>query len=254
MSFSSIFNSDSFSLSVAILAGGQGIRMGGVKKGRLYIDGKPIIERVVEKVYQLSDDILIVADRERVDSRCFGLLKGYKNLRFVEDVVSGIGPLGGLYTALLFSIYRYTFVCAADMPFVNIKIVKRMVGYLRSRGTEESACRIEDICRAVVPVWREEETGRELMEPLFSIYSKELIAELESHMFSRFSKVKEDKEGIYKRGDFNKGYSIHRFIGAIGNCCFLPVSDAERVSFTNINTFEDYIRYKESRKSPRGDI
>ncbi len=227
---------NSLPLSIAILAGGKATRMGGVNKGLLRIAGEPMIKRVVERVYHLSDDVFIVTDRARVDSRCFGVLEDYKNLRFVEDTVKGVGPLGGLYTALLSSLYGYVFVCAVDMPFVDARLIVKMFACVEGSLVDDGVCQPRGGCEAIVPVWIE--GGKKFMEPLFSIYSKDLIVELERRM-DLTSSMRFPGERWYNKKD----YSIHRFIEQIENCCFISISDAERDSFLNLNTFEDYDRY-----------
>jgi len=48
-------------VSVAILAGGQSQRMGR-DKAWLEVGGRPIIERVLERIRPLSDDLLVSAN------------------------------------------------------------------------------------------------------------------------------------------------------------------------------------------------
>jgi molybdopterin-guanine dinucleotide biosynthesis protein A len=49
------------------------------------------------------------------------------DVTIVRDVIPRLGPLGGIYTGLLFAQGKSVFVTACDMPFVQPAVVRRMV-------------------------------------------------------------------------------------------------------------------------------
>ena len=51
----------------------------------------------------------------------------YLGIPMVEDLIKGLGPIGGIYTGLM-SIFDQTgFFVACDMPFINRQLVRYMV-------------------------------------------------------------------------------------------------------------------------------
>ncbi len=101
-------------LSVAIQAGGESRRMGR-DKALLPFLGQAMIERVIERVSPLADEVLITTNHP----------EGYAYLGYSlhPDVVPGRGALGGLYTALSAASQPLVAVVACDMPFVNPELL-----------------------------------------------------------------------------------------------------------------------------------
>lgn len=105
-------------VSCIVLAGGRSSRLG-VDKAFLEIGGQPLIERVVEKVMQIGDEVLLVTNApERF---------GYLGLPMVQDVHPGQGVLGGLYSGLRAAGNKYSLVVACDMPFLDLKLLRYMI-------------------------------------------------------------------------------------------------------------------------------
>jgi molybdopterin-guanine dinucleotide biosynthesis protein A len=97
-------------LAAAVLAGGRGRRLGGVNKAALPLGDTRIIDRQLETLRQLADEVFIVA----ADAAPYADL----GIRVVPDVIPGAGPLGGIYTAIVTSPHQRTLVIACDMPFL----------------------------------------------------------------------------------------------------------------------------------------
>lgn len=120
-------------LSAAILAGGQARRFGGRDKGALLVGGRSIRERQLAELATLTHDILIVgggADRpgNEIDET---LAEGAPAGRRVADRVPGLGPLGGLHTALLEAMGDLTIVIACDMPYVSAPLLGHLATLAR---------------------------------------------------------------------------------------------------------------------------
>lgn len=105
-------------VSVAILAGGQSRRMG-QDKAFLPVGGRSLIERVIQRVAPLSDDVAIITN----------LPDRYRRLghRLVGDVYQGKGSLGGIYTAIHAASYPHCLVVACDMPFINSDLLRYLM-------------------------------------------------------------------------------------------------------------------------------
>ncbi len=114
-------------LTLAILAGGKGTRLGGVPKGLLVHQGRAFVERLLD-LKGLAHEALIISGDERYD--LFGV-------RRVEDVEPGRGAPGGVVTALLHASTPWVVVVACDMPFIDHQTVEAL---LQADGDHEVCC------------------------------------------------------------------------------------------------------------------
>ncbi len=101
-------------MTVVVQAGGESRRMGR-NKALLPFLGQPLIQRVVERVKPIADEILITANQAADYA--------FLNLPIFPDVLPGYGALGGLFTALTVSKSPVTAVVACDMPFVSADLL-----------------------------------------------------------------------------------------------------------------------------------
>jgi molybdopterin-guanine dinucleotide biosynthesis protein A len=99
-------------LSAAILAGGKAARFHGVDKGALVVDGRPIFERQLAEVSQLTADIMLVGGRA-----------SHERVRALQDRIPGCGPLGGLHAALTGAHGEVVLVLACDMPYITAPLL-----------------------------------------------------------------------------------------------------------------------------------
>ena len=113
-------------VAAAILAGGQGLRMGGAVKPFLVVDGRPIIERQLAVLRASFDAVVVVAaDRSPfVERRDPGTGLGIDVI--LDRRGPGLGPLAGLDAALAWLPPEFeALVCVAgDMPFLAPRILE----------------------------------------------------------------------------------------------------------------------------------
>ena len=102
-------------LSVVIQAGGQSRRMG-QNKALLPFKGQPLIQRVVDRVQLVADELLVTTNEPE--------LYQFLNLPMFTDLLPGTGALGGLYTALSAASNPLVAVIACDMPFVSAGLLE----------------------------------------------------------------------------------------------------------------------------------
>ena len=110
--------------------------------------GKPLIERVLDRVQHLGDETIITTNHPA----------GYRYLGFplVPDIIPNRGALGGLYTALKVANHPFVAVVACDMPFANDEILERAYRLLKEHPDTD----------AVIP-------GTEQgLEPLHAVYRR----------------------------------------------------------------------------------
>ena len=109
------------SLTVALMAGGKSSRMG-TDKSFVSLLGKPMIERIRDRVADLGqDETILIANRPAADY-------AHLNLSVFSDVLPGKGALGGIYSAIYRSSSDHTLIVACDMPFVNSALLRYMIG------------------------------------------------------------------------------------------------------------------------------
>ena len=89
--------------------------MGQDKALKLFL-GRPLIQRVIERLRPITDDVIVTTNRPED--------YGFLNLPLFTDLKPGRGALGGLYTALFSAKHSSVAVAACDMPFANAELFK----------------------------------------------------------------------------------------------------------------------------------
>lgn len=132
----------------AVLAGGAASRYGGIPKGLLEVRGQRILDRVVDTMAGVLNEMpLLIANAP--DAATWR-----PDLNTLADVRPGFGTLGGIYTAV--TIGEGPVLCAAwDMPFLNGPLLGSLVGWFEDSDYD-----------AVLP----ESSGRRGLEPLCAVY------------------------------------------------------------------------------------
>ena len=185
-----------------ILAGGKSSRLGRNKAVQV-IEGKSLIQRVVDRLASLSTEIIIAtAHGEAIP--CSSAVR----IKTVADIYPEKGPLGGIHSGLTASFSPRAIVVSCDTPFLSVDLLEYMT----------QICPVFDI---VVPRIKDK------LEPLCAVYSRnclapiqELLEQDERQIRKLFSMVKVK----YVEED-----EINRF-------------DPEHLSFFNINSQDDLDR------------
>jgi len=110
-------------VSAAIMAGGKSRRMGRDKAWLDLGDGRPIVQRVIDVMREVADEIFLVANDER-----FATL----GLRVVPDRFPEGGALGGIATGVGAATHDRVLIAACDMPFLRPEVFRLLVE--RSEG------------------------------------------------------------------------------------------------------------------------
>jgi molybdopterin-guanine dinucleotide biosynthesis protein A len=93
--------------------------MGGEPKALLELGGRRIIERVIDVVRKVVDDVLIVTNTPD--------LYRFLDLPMVPDVFLDHGSLGGIYSGLAAASGEAAFTVACDMPFLRTAVARLVV-------------------------------------------------------------------------------------------------------------------------------
>jgi len=146
--------------SAIILVGGEARRANGQEKYFFQYQGKTFIERLVDSLKEVTDEIIIVA---RDQEQC-GRFTALQDVRCIMDIRQGIGPIGGLHAGASAAKGSLLFVSACDMPCIE----KAVVSYLFDAIGDADAA---------IPCW-----SADMLEPLHAVYRRHvLVRYLESH-------------------------------------------------------------------------
>ena len=192
-------------LAAAILAGGRAERLGGVDKSTLVLDGRSILQRVLDAIRPSASYIFAVGDR-------YGAATG-AGLPVIEDIEPGVGALGGIYSAVVRSPCTRTLVVGCDMPFITARLIALLAERAESTGADVVIPRDERGYQPLCAVY-----GRTCAEAL-----RERIARGERHAAVPPPGVRVVEVG---RGE-------------------LAAIDPEGLLFVNVNTPEDYERARQ---------
>ncbi len=179
-----------------VLAGGKSSRMKGNNKAFLKYKSRTFIENIISELENFNKIYISVDNKEK-----------YKNLNYelIEDEFEGIGPIGGIYSALKVMSEDYVFVIACDMP----KIKKKLTEVLLSNIEQGDKC-----------VVFKDDAGR--IYPLGGIYSKKSLPIIEEMIDSNNYKL----QNLVERLD--------------GKILSISECDLNYELFINVNNPEEY--------------
>lgn len=200
------FNKDSFireDLSIAIQAGGKSTRMGS-NKSKVEFLGVPLILRVLDRIQNLSGEIIILSNSNDLD------YEELENIPIFPDLIPDIGPLGGLYTSLKKAKKEFVALVACDMPFANPQLIQLEYEIMLDLG-----------CDIVIP---ETDQG---YEPMHALYRR-------STCLPKIEKALSNNER--RMISWFPGMNIH-----VLPIDVLKGIDPQLHMFLNINTHEDLL-------------
>jgi len=131
------------------------------------LNGKSLVGYAIDVLKEVCHPVLISANT--IDYKSFGY-------PVIRDKVSGIGPLGGIYSSLLKSSNELNFILSCDMPLISTDLVR----YIISERDEH---------QVVIPMFNG------FPEPLCAFYKKEITDIL----------LVSIQAGVYKIQDVVKG-------------------------------------------------
>jgi len=161
--------------ATAIILAGGGSRRMGVDKVMLPINNKLMVEAICEQLRGSFSQILISANESEK--------LAFLGLEIVPDKIPGQGPLMGIASALEASANERNFVVACDIPYIDLRCVRRML--------------VEaDRADIVVPKHKSKSKGSKSREdtdgnyePLFAIYCKSALEPINEVLSSGQRKI-----------------------------------------------------------------
>lgn len=138
--------------------------------------------------------------------------------RKVRDLIPGMGALSGIHSGLFHSEDPHVFVVACDMPHLNSDLIRHLASL--AEGSD-----------VVVP------EGTKGLEPLHAVYGKSALQAIEEALQAGKGRVVSFFDKVQIRKVARE--EVSRF-------------DPAFLSFRNINTPEDYYRFRDEGKSSQG--
>lgn len=186
--------------SAVILVGGEARRANGQEKYFFRYQGKTFIERLVEILQDIVDEVILVA-KDPDQCRRFDHIPG---VRCITDIRQGIGPIGGLHAGALAAQGDLIFVSACDMPCIEAGVVSHLFSVIGEH-------------HAAIPSWNED-----LLEPLMAVYRRDVLIDyLKNHESYSLRPMIRSIDTLYVPVSELRPF------------------DPELRSFTNINKIED---------------
>jgi molybdopterin-guanine dinucleotide biosynthesis protein A len=144
-------------LTVSIQAGGQSSRMGEDKALKTFL-GRPLIQRVIERLAPIADEVIVTTNRPEAYT--------FLDVRLISDLKPGRGALGGLYTAIASASHPIVAVVACDMPFASATFIETASRLLIENEADVVIARVAS---------RAKLAGKsvESYEPLHAVYRRE---------------------------------------------------------------------------------
>ncbi len=139
--------------SAIVLVGGEARRANGKEKYFFIYQGRTFIERLVDTLREVVEEIILVA-RDPEQCRRFHRIE---NVRCITDIRQGIGPIGGLHAGTLAARGDLIFVSACDMPCIEAGVVSYL---FTSIGDHDAA----------IPCW-----NKDMIEPLHAVYRRDVL-------------------------------------------------------------------------------
>lgn len=116
-------------ISIVILAGGEGRRMGGKDKGLIEYQGKPLIEHVLSRLPAGLGHVMVSANRNQDTYQLYAEV-----LEDKEYVLHG--PLSGILEAMKHSHSEYLLCLPCDTPYLPHELIPRLFDALQKEQVD----------------------------------------------------------------------------------------------------------------------
>ena len=188
--------------TAVILAGGKSSRMG-FDKQLLKIKERKLMDSLISKLKSEFSEIIIVTNKPEY---YIGL--GHK---IISDEITDKGPLSGIHVGLKSSSSEYAYFIACDMPNINLEYIRFMKEEIYNQKVKGCVTQLGD--------W---------IEPFNSIYSKDMIHDIEGYL-------EKGKSSIFSLLEYLNVLYIEEKTARV----YSPNWDM----FLNLNTKEDLEKY-----------
>lgn len=159
-----------------LLAGGRGMRMGGLDKGLQTLHGEPLAVHVLRRLAPQAGALLISANRH---ADTYAALGAPLRAAIVADTLPGFpGPLAGLLAGLRASATPYLLSAPCDSPWLPADLAAHLAHALEANGA--------DIATVVTVA----ANGNPSLHPVFALLSTGLADDLTAFLAAGERKVR----------------------------------------------------------------
>jgi molybdenum cofactor guanylyltransferase len=138
-----------------ILAGGRARRMGGIDKGLILLNGRPMVEYVIAAMRTEVNKLVINANRHLDQYAAFGC-------PVIPDIMNGyLGPLAGIASGMRAASTPYIVTAPCDSPLIAGNLIQRLYETLVREGADISVAH-----------------DGERMHPVFALIRRDLLPNL----------------------------------------------------------------------------
>lgn len=171
-------------ISCIILAGGRATRMGGVDKGLVLLQNKPLVGHVISRISPQVDEILVNANREITEYQAFNLPV------FQDEQPDFIGPLAGFYLGLQHAKHEYLLTTPCDSPLLPLDLATRLMQALITQDAQIAVA-----------------TSDGDAHPVFCLCKKEVLPSLQAYIEQGGRKVSAWQKSLrYIEVDFSDAF------------------------------------------------
>lgn len=183
-------------IAVAIMAGGKSRRMGR-DKAELELDGQTLLDRMIDQANMVSGTVLVIGRTGLRD-----------DVRWLEDDEPGLGPIGGLKTALD-HLGRPVLLVACDMPLLDADAMRWLIEAFAHEAKAHGLAATRD--------------GQ--LEPLFSVYTPAVLPLVDAQI----EKSRRSLRRLIEAGEFRRVEAPSEVAGKLANVN--TPQDFERLDF-----------------------
>ncbi|MGF6568464.1 molybdopterin-guanine dinucleotide biosynthesis protein A [Paraburkholderia sp. GAS333] len=159
-----------------LLAGGRGMRMGGVDKGLQLLRGEPLAAHVLKRLAPQTGALLISANRHPDTYAALGAPFG---ATVVADTLPGFpGPLAGLLAGLRAAGTTYVLSAPCDSPWLPADLAARLALAMDSAQAD------------IATVTTVDEKGQKSLHPVFALLRTTLADDLAAFLDAGERKVR----------------------------------------------------------------
>ena len=149
-----------------VLAGGMGRRMGGVDKGLVLLDGRPMVEHVLARLTPQVGNVIINANQNIERYAKFGRA-------VCPDTIGGFaGPLAGLHAGLSQAATSHVVTVPCDSPFLPLDLVARLAAGMARASAQIAVAKTFD-----------------QPHPVFALVSRNVLAHLTAFLTAGGRKI-----------------------------------------------------------------
>jgi molybdopterin-guanine dinucleotide biosynthesis protein A len=175
----------------------------GSNKALLPFMDEPLIARIIRRLTPMEAELFLVSNQPE--------LFEFLDVPVYPDILPGKGPLGGLLTALTLASQPAVANIACDMPFVNPELLIAQMDLMTHEDVD-----------VVIPRINEQ------YEPMHAIYRRETCLPQVRHAI---------QEGSTRMISWFQFVRVHPMDQAS-----IQSTDPQMLSFTNVNTPEEFIQ------------